>query len=369
MVGPAAERDVLGVIGRIGRKTGTRAIEMLERVRRTMARIAGEPTHPMLGLPGGVANAIPEAERAGLAALGRDAVEFARFTLDLFHQAVTANDDLLMLITGDAHYHQTHYMGLVDDDDRVSFIRGQLRVVRPDGRERCRFDARDYARHIGEHVEPWTDVKFPFLREPGWRGFVDGEQSGIFRVAPLARLNAAEGMATPLADAEYQRMFNTFGGGPVHNILANDWARLIELLYAAERVAELAGDEVLTSPEVRNLDLQVPREGVGVVEAPRGTLIHHYTTDDNGVLTACKLLVATVNNAAAISMAIDRAARRLIRGGTIEDGLLNRVEMTFRAFDPCMSCATDARPGAAPLALEVYDAAGELQDVVTGGRR
>ncbi len=370
VVGPcasASERNILGVIGAVGRETAGKVIAMRRRLRELVALCAGKVVHPVLGLPGGVAKAIPESERANIARLAVDAVDFAKFTLGLFHDVVLGNKTYTDLIKSDAFYSATHYMGLVDENNHVNLYDGMLRVVDVKGKERLRFKTRDYAKHIGEHVEEWTYIKFPFLRDIGWKGFVDGAESGIFRVAPLARLNASDGMATPLANAEYQRMYDTLGGKPCHHTLANHWARLIELLYAAERMVELSKQPELTSPEIRNLDLKEPMEGVGVVEAPRGTLIHHYRTDNRGILTACNMIVATVCNSAAISMSIERAARSLIHKGVFDDGILNMVEMAFRAYDPCLSCATHALPGQMALRVDVYDGSQQLVRQMTRG--
>jgi len=243
---PPAERNVLGVAGVVGMDAAARVIDMRRRLRELMTLVGGKPIHPVLGLPGGVAKAIPESERARIAELGKDAVEFGKFSIDLFNKVVLGNKDYVDLIAGDVYYHETHYMGLVDEQNRVNLYDGDIRVVRPDGKEHARFPVRDYAAQIAEHVEEWTYIKFPYLRKPGWQCFVDGPDSGIYRVAPLARLNVAEDMATPLAHAEYERMYETLGGRPSHHTLANHWARLIELLYAAEHIVELAEAPELT---------------------------------------------------------------------------------------------------------------------------
>ncbi len=358
---PAAQRNVLGVIETVGTEIGLQVIGMRKRIRDVMEFMGGKTVHPVLGLPGGVAKAFPEDKRDEVRQLGKDAVAFAQFSLKVFHDVVLGNEDYVKVITGGAYEHATHYMGLVDDNNKVNMYDGNVRVVRPDGSEHSRFPIRDYAEMIGEHVEPWTYIKFPFLRNPGWKGFVDGAESGIYRVAPLARLNASDGMATPLAQAEYETMYSVLGGSPSHHTLANHWARLIELLYAAEHVVELAEAPELTSKEIRNMDLGVPNVGVGVVEAPRGTLIHHYESDERGVLTACNLIVATVGNSAAMCMSIEKAAKALIKGGQVNDGLLNMVEMAFRAYDPCLSCATHALPGQMPLTVEIIDPQGDVR--------
>jgi F420-non-reducing hydrogenase large subunit len=251
-------------------------------------------------------------------------------------------------------------MGLVDKKNKVNFYDGDVRVVTPEGKEFAKFKAREYLDHIAEHVEPWSYIKFPFLKKVGWKGFVDGAESGIYRVAPLARLNASDGMATPLAQAAYEQMYDTLGGKPAHNTLAYHWARLVELQYAAERMVELIEDDEIMSDDIRTLPTEIPTEGVGVIEAPRGTLFHHYKTDERGVITSANLIVATVNNSAAICMSVERAARGLIKGGKVDDGLLNMVEMAFRAYDPCLACATHSVPGAMPLVVEIKGPDGEL---------
>jgi len=199
----------------------------------------------------------------------------------------------------------------------------------------------------------------------GWNGFTDGEKSGIYRATPLSRLNVADGMATPLAQEEYEKMYATLGGKPVHHTLATHWARLIELLYAAERMLELSRDPEITDPHIRNIPSETPIEGVGIVEAPRGTLTHHYITDEKGLIKKCNLIVGTTNNYAAICMTVKKAAEGVIRKGKkITEGLLNRIELAWRAYDPCMGCATHALPGELPLEITVYDADGTALEVV-----
>ena len=251
-------------------------------------------------------------------------------------------------------------MGLVDEQNQVNFYDGKIRVVAPNGEEFAKFPAQEYLNQILEHVEPWSYVKFPYLKNVGWDGFNDGNGSGIYSVAPLARLNAAEGMSTPQAEEYYKRYFETLGGKPVHFTLANHWARLVEMLYAAERMLELASDSEITSKHIRAIPDMTPKEGIGCVEAPRGTLFHHYQTDERGVIQKANLIVATQNNAGRIAMSVDKAARSLIRDGHVDDGILNKVEMAFRAYDPCHACATHALPGEMPLYAEIYNQKGEL---------
>ena len=357
---PAGERNVLGVIAKAGMEAGGKVIEVRKRLRNVLRIIGGKPVMPTCALPGGVSKAISEEERAEIIETGEYAVDFCKFALGLFDDIVLKNKDYVDLVTGDIYKHRTYYMGLVDENNKVNLYDGIIRVVDPNGKEFAKFKTQEYLEHIREHVEPWTYVRFSYLKNVGWKGFVDGEDSGVFRVAPLARLNVADGMATPLAQEAYERMYEILGGKPVHSTLAFHWARLIEALYASERVLQLARDPEITSPDIVNLPTQTPKEGIGVVEAPRGTLIHHYQTDERGILTKVNLIVATQNNSAAINMSVEKAAKSLIKKGEVPDGILNMIEMAFRAYDPCHACATHSLPGSMPLEVSIYDSKGDL---------
>ncbi|MCL8206454.1 MAG: Ni/Fe hydrogenase subunit alpha [Actinomycetia bacterium] len=362
---PAAERNVLGVIARVGMEVGQKVIAMRRRLRELIALVGGKAVHPVLGLPGGVAKRLSPEDQARFQEVARDAVEFARFTLGIFQDVVLKNSEYVDLIRGDAFTHRTYYMGLVDERNRVNFYDGRVRVVSPEGKELTTFAAADYLDHVAEHVEPWSYVKFCYLKPVGWKGFVDGPESGIYCVAPLARLNVADGMATPLAQEAYEQFYATLGGKPVHHTLAMHWARLVELLYAAERLLELAEDPEITSPEIRTLPTATPSEGAAIIEAPRGTLIHHYQTDERGLVRGVNLIVATGNNHAAICMSVKSAAQAVIKNGEVREGLLNMVEMAFRAYDPCFGCATHSLPGEMPLVAHIYDHQGNLVRTVT----
>ena len=357
---PKAERNVLGVIAKVGLEIGGQVIAMRKAARNVITTLGGRVIHPVCGLPGGVSRGLTPENREEFRKTARDAVEFGKFSLGLFADVVLKNQGYVDLIVGDVYKHRTYYMGLVDKKNKVNLYDGDIRVVTPDGKEFAKFRAREYLDHISEHVETWSYIKFPFLKNVGWKGFVDGPESGVYRVAPLARLNASDGMATPLAQAAYEQMYDVLGGKPAHNTLAYHWARLVELQYAAERMVELIEDDEIMSDNIRTLPTEVPTEGVGVIEAPRGTLFHHYKTDERGVITQANLIVATVNNSAAICMSVERAARGLIKGGKVDDGLLNMVEMAFRAYDPCLACATHSVPGAMPLMVEIKGPDGEL---------
>ncbi len=358
---PKARRNLLGVIQEVGQDTGARVVQLLQDNHEVAAIVAGRYIHSVSCVIGGMSKPITEEERERIVEIAKRSVDTAQFSLQLFDDVVLQNQAYVDMILSDAFAHETYYMGLVDAHNQVNFYDGQVRVVGPDGQELLKYSPDQYLDVVAEHIEPWTYLKFPYLKQVGWKGFVDGPDSGVYRASPLSRLNAADGMATPQAQAEYERFYDTLGGKPVHATLATHWARLIELLYAAERTLELAQDPDITSDDIRTFPTETPDEGVGIVEAPRGTLTHHYITDDDGLLRQVNLIVGTTNNYAAISMSIKKAAQDLVRAGqTVDDGGLNKIEMAFRAYDPCLGCATHTLPGQMPMIVRLYDHKQEL---------
>jgi F420-non-reducing hydrogenase large subunit len=370
---PAADRNILGVVRKVGLEIGGNVIQARRFGHRVVEIIGGRKIHPATAVPGGMTKAISEDERAEIERMGRWGVEFAQGSLQLFNELILSDPGYLELLTGDAYTHRTYYIGMVDEQNRVNFYDGRISVVAPDAERIGSYAPNEYTDWIAERVEPWTYLKFPYLKKVGWKGFVDGKDSGVYCASPLSRLNAADGMATPLAQVEYERFFATLAPegsaygrhGVVHNRLAAHWARLVELLYAAERIVELATDPEITSPNVRVVPTEMPTEGIGMVEAPRGTLTHHYWTDERGILTRVNLVVGTTNNYAPISMSVKKAAESFIHGGeVVTDGMLNRVEMAFRSYDPCFGCATHSLPGQMPLEITIRNVDGQVVDVL-----
>jgi F420-non-reducing hydrogenase large subunit len=356
IVGPDAppdRRNILGVIEKAGLEIGKEVIKHRAYGQKITEIIGGKATHPVCGLPGGISKSLSEEERQEIEKMATSCVEFAKLSLKLFHDIVLGNEKYVDMIKSNVYTLKTYNMGLVDENNKVNFYDGKVRVADPYGNEFLEFEPKDYLNHIVERVEEWTYVKMPYLKKVGWKGFVDGADSGAYRVGPLGRLNAADGMATPLAQEEYEVMYKTLGGKPVHSTLAFHWARLIEVLYAAERAVELCKDPEITSTKVRNMPGK-PEEGVGIVEAARGTLIHHYVLDENALVKNVNLIVATTNNYPSICMSIRDAAKGLIHNGNVNQGLLNKVEMAFRAYDPCFACASHFAIGQMPFTVEIY---------------
>ncbi|SNB44949.1 Ni/Fe hydrogenase subunit alpha [Geobacter sp. DSM 9736] len=371
---PPSERNILGVVRKVGLDVAKEVIDCRARNHAIIRKIGGRGVHPTAGVPGGWSKPLTEEERGEIEAAARKNIDFALFSLKAFDDIVLKNPAFLDLVTSDIYLHRTYSMGTVDPNRKVNFYDGMIRVVDPEGSELVTYPASDYMNQIAERVEPWSYLKFPYLKKIGWKGFVDGKESGIYCATPLSRLNVSDGMATPRAQEEYERLYETFGCKkiegryqPIHHRLATHWARLIELLYAAEHMLELARDPEILSPEVRAIpqDGCANRSGIGSVEAPRGTLTHHYTTDEKGVLKKVNLLVGTTNNHAPIAMSIKRVAEKLITcGKVVEEGILNRVEMAFRLYDPCFSCATHTLPGKMPLTLNIRDSRGKTLRVI-----
>jgi len=363
IVGPdadPAQRNILGVVHKVGLQMGRRVLQHLAESHEVVSLLGGRFVHPVMALPGGVAKAVTPEMQARLIEIGQHMVEFGEFSLQLWHDAILGSEMFRDMIWSEAFLHRTHSIGLVDANKQLNFYDGQVRIMDVEGHEVALYAPADYAEHIAERVEPWTYMKFPYLKRFGWKGLVDGMDSGVYRSTPLGRLNVSEGLATPRAQEAYETFFQHMGGKPVHATLATHWARLVEMLYMAERMLELASDERILDPDIRAIPTATPTEGVGIVEAPRGLLTHHYQTDERGVLTKVNLIVGTTNNNAAISMSIKKAAQSLIGGGReITQGLLDRVEMAFRAYDPCLACATHAVPGEMALDVTVLDSHGE----------
>lgn len=358
---PKAERNILGVINKVGLEAGKKVIKLRALAQNIIQTLGGKKIHQVTSMPGGVSRGLSEEERSQFAEDLKYFVEFGKFTFKVFEDIVLKNSAYVDLILSDTYTQRIYSMGLVDENNKVNFYDGKVRVVDPEGKEFCKYAPSDYMNHVSEHVESWNYLKYPFLKKIGWKGFIDGIDSGVYMATPLSRLNASDGMATPLAQEEYEKFYQTFTGDssgkkPVHHTLATHWARIIELMYAAERANQLINDPEIISHNIRTIPTEIPTEGVGIVEAPRGTLTHHYVTDEKGLVKTANLIVGTTNNHAAISMSIKRAAQGLIKRGTdVTDGVLNMIEMAFRAYDPCFGCATHTLPGQMPLELSIYD--------------
>jgi NAD-reducing hydrogenase large subunit len=350
-----AVRNVFGVIeqypelaaGGIGlRKFGQQVIEAL----------GGDRVHPHGIVPGGVREPLTEPRRDFILAGVPPALDFVERTLDLVG---TLGERFADEIASFAHF-PSLFMGTVGPEGELELYDGRLRFV--DERGETVADgiaAEQYADFIGEAVEPWTYLKMPYFRPFGY-------PEGMYRVGPLARLNVAEKCGTSRADAALAAFRALDGGTVALSSFHYHRARLIETLYALEMMEELARHPEALDPRVRAHAGVNELEGVGIAEAPRGTLIHHYHVDEHGLITRANLIIATGHNNLAINRGILQVARQFVQSEKIQEGALNRVEAVVRAFDPCLSCSTHAF-GQMPLRLQLLAADGALIDQVTRG--
>jgi len=362
VVGPKAEkgkRNILGVIEKVSPEFAKDVIRHRSYGQKIIEIISGKPISPVCGIPGGVNKKLKPEDVAEIKKMGESSIIFVQKTLDLFRDLVLANKDYLNLILNPIYRLECYDMSLVDENNRFKFYDGIIRVTAPDGKEAFKFPAADYLEYIAEKVVPWSYVKIPYLKKIGWKDAQAGADSGFYRVGPLARLNVCDGMTTPLAQKEYEKYFSTLGGKPVHNTLAYHWARLVELLHAAEMVVRLADDPDVISEEIRQ-PVGAAGEGVGVVEAARGTLIHHYKLTPERLIEKANMIVATTHNKMPICLSIRDAAKGLIKGGAPDEGTLNMIEMAFRAYDPCFACASHVIEGGVGFDIVIHDHRGDM---------
>ncbi len=340
---PVEERNLLGVLNGPAGEAAKRLMRLRHRVRDLAAFTSGSALYPVFGIPGGVSRPMSAEDLDRIRRVAADARSGVEEALELFHDRVLTHPLFEEMLTASHLSHRTHYMGLVDGQGRSSVTDGRVRVVDPEGEVFCEFDAEEYPEHLEERTVSWSYMKPVFLRAVGWRGYRAGARSGVYRVGPLARLNACERIATPLAQAEAERMYDRLGGRPVHQTMAYHWARLIEALFAAETMQALAERDDLADPGIRTFPTRISGAGTGVCEAPRGTLFHRYRVDEKGLVEEVDLIVATQHNAAAICMAVEAEARETLgRYGEMTEAAANRVEAAFRAYDPCLACAAHA---------------------------
>ena len=359
---PKEKRNILGVIEEVGGDIAGEVIKHRKLGHRIIEIIGGHEIHPVNGIPGGVSKAIDEEELEEIQQASEECQEFTLTAADLLKEKVFGKDLYTSLAEDQNYSMDTYYMGLVDKNSKVSFYDGKVRVVDSRGEEFALAETGDALDLLEEHVEPWTYVKFPYLKEIGWKGFQAGPENGIFRVGPLARLNVSRGMKTENAQREYDNFTDYFGNETVNQTFAYHWARLVELVQAAERMVEISSDDkTVLKGDLRNIP-EEPGEGTGVIEAARGTLFHNYELDEDGIIKSANMIVPTTSNNAALSMSIQKTAEEIIDGKEIDDRILNQVERGFRPYDPCLACASHTVDGGLDIEVAIYKKDGELVD-------
>ncbi len=332
VIGPDSDYSVRNVIGvaKANPELARKVVQMRYMAKMILERFAGKTIHPVAGVAGGFSKPMTEKDRVEFLKQMRELLDFARFTIDfaktsVFPAYLDAVQSLGVIRTG--------FIGTVDEKGRLNLFDGKIRLMKPDG-SFTDFDPQDYTDYIGEQVMPYSYGKFPYARcwNEGFSLDLDSPR-GIYRSNCLARINVADSMATPLAQAELEEFREKFGR-PAQATLLYHWARLIEEVYACEHAVELLEDPEITDTNIRTKAEPGAGRGVGCLEAPRGTLIHDYSTDENGLITRANMIVGTTHNLGPINMSVNQSARLLIRDGIVDEGILNRIEMSVRAYDP-----------------------------------
>ena len=362
LLGPDADYSVRNVIGIL--KAAPDVARRVVRVRHMCAKmleiIAGKAIHPQAAIPGGFSKPLKAEERDELKKMAAEALELAKFSIafakeNIFPKYLDVVKSLGVITTG--------FLGTVTDKGALNLYDGKLRLMKADGTYED-FAYEKYGDYISEHSESWSYLKFPYAKNWGQSFSMDINQpGGIYRTNTLARINVCDFIDTPLAQAELEEFRKNFGR-PAQLTLLYHWARLIELLYNAENVVRLLNDPEITSLETRVKVTPRAARGIGCTEAPRGTLIHDYTTDADGLVTNVNMIVGTTHNNAPINMSVTQAAKSLIHDGKYDQGILNTVEMSIRAYDPCLSCATHRLDGKMGVRLDIVDADGKLLDTL-----
>jgi NAD-reducing hydrogenase large subunit len=346
-----AIRNVVGLL-QTAPDLALKAVNLRKYGQNIIYALAGRRIHPNFAVPGGVNKAMSRQTRDEILGGLDEAIATTQVGLAIIKDWAAKNMEDIQKFA----VFPTGYFGLVTPQNSLELYEGNVRLIDSAGKQLELFDIQNYLDVVAEHVEDWSYLKFPYYKKMGF-------PKGVYRVGPLGRLNVAEKIDTPLADAEL-RLFKAINGGkPVENTLYYHYARLIETLFAAERVRVLCEDPDILSADVLNTRHEFKGEGVGVIEAPRGTLIHHYVANPSGQLERVNLIVSTGHNNWAMSEAVDSVAKTYITGPEIHEGLLNRVEAAIRAYDPCLSCSTHA-VGQMPMTIDLIDASGHVIQTV-----
>ncbi len=347
-----ATRNVLGLID-ANPEVAVRAINVRKFGQEIIKTLGGRRLHPVFAVPGGVNKSLKPAERDAILAGVDESITTLQIGLELMRGWAEKNMEDIQKFA----VFPTGYFGLVTPENGLELYEGKIRLISAAGDELEKFAGANYLDYIAEHVENWSYLKFPYYKKMGY-------PQGVYRVGPLGRLNASDRVDTPLAGEEFKRFKALNGGKPVENTLYYHYARLIEALFCTERVRILLDDPDILSTDILNTKQSFQGEGVGVIEAPRGTLFHHYQADSNGQLKKVNLIVSTGHNNWAMSNAVDSVAKTYITGPEIREGLLNRVEAAIRAYDPCLSCSTHAI-GQMPLEIEMVAPDGQIVQTVS----
>ncbi|NHJ86587.1 MAG: Ni/Fe hydrogenase subunit alpha [Asgard group archaeon] len=360
---PPSERNLLGLL-RADKELTVKALEARNHSHRIQQILGGKSVHPITAIPGGMSIGLTDETKNEIIQRSEALLKLTNEFLDLFDSILEKNKKIKDLVVGDIYNNPFNYLATVNDDGYIDYYGGKGVIINPEGKVIDKFEPDKYYESISEHCEPWCTAKQTFVDKIGWKGFESGADSGVYSVGPLARLNVAE-YSTPLARKAQKKIFSVVPK-PCHLQLVSNWARLVEMLNAVEIMLEIAKKPYITNNEYRVIPKgEIGGRGIGVVEAPRGTLIHDYTADEKGFITKVNLIVATTHNIAPINISVREAAKRVIKNGNYDtESVLNSVEVAFRTYDPCLACATHTPTGSLPMEVKIYDKDRKLKDVL-----
>jgi len=347
------KRNIMGVIAEMP-EVAKKGVEIRAFGQKIIEMMGDKRVHPNAAIPGGMNKALHPDKRDAILSQIDDIIADCRFALDLFKDYCAKNTEMVETFAD----FTSAYLGLIDDDGNVEYYDGKLRlkdskgITLEDG-----VAPENYLAIIEEKVEDWSYLKFPYYKKLGY-------PSGMYRVGPLGRLNVANGCSTPLANKEFKGFKELGNNGVIQGLLYYHYARLIEMLNCAEEIKSLVEDKLICSKDIWfSANRVVNEEAVGVIEAPRGTLFHHYWVDKSGKMRKVNLIVATGHNNLAMNRAVYEVAREFIKDGKVTEGILNRVEVAIRCYDPCLSCSTHAL-GHMPLEITICEPDGSVRQVL-----
>jgi NAD-reducing hydrogenase large subunit len=346
-----AKRNIFGVMFQ-HRQLAREGIRLRQIGQEIIEMLGGKKVHPSWMVPGGVNDPLTEEKHAKMLALVPEGLDIAKRTYDFYKREVVGKFRDEAATFGDF---PTLFLSLVTPTANLEHYDGFLRIKDHEGRiVEDMIPCDEYERVIGEAVEPYSYMKFPYFKPMGY-------PNGIYRVGPLARLNNCDHCGTPFADVALAEFRTLQEEKPVSSSFHYHYARLVEIIFALESMERLLRDPNILEKRVRARARSNDDEGIGIAEAPRGTLIHHYKIDDDGLMTWMNLIIATGHNNLAINKGVTQVAQAYVDGNKLQEGMLNRVEALVRCYDPCLSCASHAF-GQMPLRIDLQDAAGKLVD-------
>ncbi len=339
---PKKEKNLIGLMKVLGEETIKEILEKRLSAVKIVEIIGGKPVHPAGAIPGGWGKVLKKEEQEEILKLSKNCIELGKLAVDIVENVLLKNNVFLKFLNAKEFEIKTNYLSTLDEKGNIVYYEGSQTIMDAEGKILAQFKGKEYLDYIEEKVFPWSYSKFPYFKKFAWKGFLDGKETSLITTGPLARFNMGY-YSTPLARKAQEKLLEYFGKRIIHNIFAYHLARAIEILNQAELIYEIVSKNDLTNKNICAPKGEITGEGVGILEAPRGTLIHHYQTDEDGFVINANMIVPTTINNAAIQIAVKRGAKFFFEGKNINDikeNELLKLEIVHRPFDLCLACAT-----------------------------